>query len=318
MIFMTLTKNNCPVCGSHDFVVLDERVIQEKILRNVLCRKCSHVFVNPHASPEEYDEYYRQGFSKKFNLIEGSPDLVNLAAGNEAKTKRILKFILPYVKPGGRVLEIGAGYGNLLAALRDHYGIVELDGLEPDPLARQVAKKAFTLDLQEVLLDDFKPALDRRYDLIVMHHVLEHFLDPASALQKIKSLLQPAGFIYLGVPNVAAMTFPRNLYFRFPHVQNFSPFSLYLLLLKQGLKVVTSGALTRPLAVIAAPLEASYDMIDWAPVVAKSLPYKKIIKNVKFYHYWHVLRLFIRDKIQPMIPHFIKNQLKRSFKPKAI
>lgn len=42
---------------------------------------------------------------------------------------------------------------------------------------------------------------DEKYDCIWLSHVIEHLLRPDQALQKIKELLKPEGFVLIEVPN---------------------------------------------------------------------------------------------------------------------
>ena len=50
--------------------------------------------------------------------------------------------------------------------------------------------------LEDALIDD------KKYEVIILNHVLEHILDPLEALHKIHVLLREDGLLYLGVPNI--------------------------------------------------------------------------------------------------------------------
>ncbi|MGB1103629.1 MAG: class I SAM-dependent methyltransferase [Crocinitomicaceae bacterium] len=43
--------------------------------------------------------------------------------------------------------------------------------------------------------------LNERFDLIIMRHVLEHFLDPLTVLKRIREVLSEDGVLYIAVPN---------------------------------------------------------------------------------------------------------------------
>jgi len=316
----TLPENyeliTCPVCGADDFKVIDERIIDKNLLCSVACLRCSHVFLNPRAKAEVYEAYYQRGFSKEFNAIGEHVDPYEQVKGNAAKTERILRFLKPELRNGLRVLEIGCGYGNILAALRDRYDAT-VTGIEPDPAAREVAKKAFNIDIVFESFENFIGGYQGdTYDVILLHHVLEHMLHPDEAVSRFSGLLKPGGFVYIGVPNITALTFPKKMFFRFPHVSNFTPFSLELLLSMYGLKIVRRDDFQKPLSVIAVAQSSERTLVSWGPIVARSFPLGRVKRAILFSHIYHSIRLFIRDHIRPLFPRWMKDFVKRLLKKK--
>lgn len=111
---------------------------------------------------------------------------------------------------GGDVLELGAGNGlvarSLLAAGLDchSYTLSEtsearLEGLRAgldDPRLRTAR-----IDAERVPEELFG-----RFDAIVMVALIEHLVDPLAAMQRIRRLLRPGGFVYVDTPNVAKWT----------------------------------------------------------------------------------------------------------------
>ena len=102
------------------------------------------------------------------------------------------------LRPGGnwgRILDVGCGDGlffEKLCALGDVEG-VEMDatGMDPTgPWAGRIRVQPFD--------ERFQPG--RRYDLIVMLDVLEHFPDSGAALRRAIDLLEPEGRILITVP----------------------------------------------------------------------------------------------------------------------
>jgi len=316
----TLPENyeliTCPVCGADDFKVIDERIIDKNLLCSVACLRCSHVFLNPRAKAEVYKAYYQRGFSKEFNAIGENADPYEQVKGNAAKTERILKFLKPELRNGLRVLEIGCGYGNVLAALRDQYDAT-VTGIEPDPAAREVAKKVFNIDIFFKSFEDFiSCGLRETYDVILLHHVLEHMLHPDEVVSRVSELLKPGGFVYIGVPNITALTFPKKMFFRFPHVSNFTPFSLGLLLSMHGLKIARRDDFQKPLSVIAVAQFSERAPASWGPIVVRSFPLRRVKRSIFFSHVYHSVRLFIRDHVRPLFLRWMKNSVKRFLKKK--
>lgn len=109
--------------------------------------------------------------------------------------------IRPYI--GARVLEIGAGIGNLTRGLlpRDHYTASDVNPHYLRYLSNLSQGKPY-VDVRRVDLaksDDFA-SLAGRYDTVVCLNVLEHIADEASAVRNIYSALEPGGRAVILVP----------------------------------------------------------------------------------------------------------------------
>jgi len=107
----------------------------------------------------------------------------------------------PYV--GARVLEVGAGIGNLCAKLlpRDRYTVSDVN---PHCLRylRNFADGKPYMDVRCVDLAserDFA-ALGQNYDTVLLVNLLEHMADEARALQNVRSALAPGGRAIVLVP----------------------------------------------------------------------------------------------------------------------
>ena len=50
-------------------------------------------------------------------------------------------------------------------------------------------------------LEDLK-AEDKKYDLIIINHVLEHLSSPEATLEQVKGNLKPDGILYIGLPGL--------------------------------------------------------------------------------------------------------------------
>jgi SAM-dependent methyltransferase len=101
---------------------------------------------------------------------------------------------LENLKPG-RILDIGCGPGFLLSALNRKW---DKFGCEISPIAAEVAKKHATVENS-----DFKKTCypDKFFDVIVMHHVIEHLKDPLWAIRKVYRLLKGQGTLLIATPD---------------------------------------------------------------------------------------------------------------------
>lgn len=114
--------------------------------------------------------------------------------------KRLIRFRYQTLEAhlrGPHGLELGPAEGQMTQFLLAHFQrLVIVDGaqhlLDCIPDAANLVKVA-------ALFEEFEP--DRRFDTIVMEHILEHVEQPVALLKRAKTWLQPHGKILLGVPN---------------------------------------------------------------------------------------------------------------------
>jgi SAM-dependent methyltransferase len=95
-------------------------------------------------------------------------------------------------------LEIGCGAGQLMAKL--HCAGWEVEGLEPDPVAADIARKRTGRRVWEGDFAEVELPIGT-YHLVALSHVFEHLEDPIGALSRIKELLAPGGRAVLFYPN---------------------------------------------------------------------------------------------------------------------
>ena len=109
------------------------------------------------------------------------------------------------------ILEIGCGQGATLAAARARGLAKRIVGVEIDAksaaVARTVADEVHEGDVEKIDL----PFATDSFDALIAGEVLEHLIDPWSAMKKLVAFVKPGGRIYVGTPNVAHMSVLRML-----------------------------------------------------------------------------------------------------------
>ena len=97
-----------------------------------------------------------------------------------------------------RVLDVGSGSGMVPLAV-SRAGDVEVLGIDPfGPGDRRLGPHA---ELQTKTLEQ----VDGAFDLVMLHHSLEHMPDPLDALQQVRRLLTPDGTALVRVPTASSL-----------------------------------------------------------------------------------------------------------------
>lgn len=115
----------------------------------------------------------------------------------ENNRKEMLSFIPSTVKS---LLDVGCSAGNfghLLKSVRE----IEVWGVEVNNEAASIASQK----LDKVINNSFKDNLDlpeNNFDCVVFNDVLEHLVDPYSALTYAKTLLKKDGKVVASIPNI--------------------------------------------------------------------------------------------------------------------
>ncbi|MGD8451289.1 MAG: class I SAM-dependent methyltransferase [Phycisphaerae bacterium] len=106
---------------------------------------------------------------------------------------------------GRRVLDVGCGYGFLLAALERRYETVGVD-----VSAHAVERCAQTTPRSQCLVADLNEELPaalapETFDLVLARYIFEHLRDPEAVLRRCARLLRPGGVLFYAVPNTESL-----------------------------------------------------------------------------------------------------------------
>lgn len=109
-------------------------------------------------------------------------------------------FLLPQLKPGMRVLDVGCGPGSITAGLADAVAPGEVIGIDANPAAIEAAMRltaaANRPGLRFEVADLYRlPFAGDSFDAIFAHALLQHLPDAEDALGRLRCLLKPGGVI---------------------------------------------------------------------------------------------------------------------------
>jgi CMP-N-acetylneuraminic acid synthetase/2-polyprenyl-3-methyl-5-hydroxy-6-metoxy-1,4-benzoquinol methylase len=151
-------------------------------------------------------------------------------------TKEIISYINSL--PGGKMLDIGCGFGFLLSAIDEKW---KKNGLEISEYAANIAKQYGDIFVGDLYKANYK---DESFDLITLYHVIEHLEDPASFVKKINNLLKIGGKFIVSTPDFKSITAQRfkenfRLLHDSTHISLFSTETLTALLKDTGFEIET-------------------------------------------------------------------------------
>jgi SAM-dependent methyltransferase len=162
------------------------------------CLKCNAVFLAPRPTQRQLDRayddsYYGRGVAKFTGPIEKVLDFFR-----SARARRVRR----YVRPPGRVLDIGCGNGRFLGYLIQRgfegYG-TELPGKAAERAARI---PGLELKVGLLTVGDFA---ENFFDAVSMWHVFEHLSKPKEVLQIIGKILKRKGYLFMSLPNIESI-----------------------------------------------------------------------------------------------------------------
>jgi SAM-dependent methyltransferase len=209
------------------------------------CESCGLVFANPMPAQELLDAFYSpeghwgQDHRQRDEMLERQARraLTGQRKDNDVRRTRhiILDALQPYAPvyeppPGAAVLDYGCGDGKLLNGLQPLGW--KTYGVEPS------SDVAFLR--HERLLD---LPTEPSFDLVVLHHVLEHVPQPLDLLRRLVATLRPNGTLFISVPRLDTLPVHRD--FRYcingrTHVVCFSEVCLRELLGRAGIEPIAA------------------------------------------------------------------------------
>ena len=138
-----------------------------------------------------------------------------------------------------KILDIGCGYGNLIAALKiqGYSNVYGLDLSKDQALTTEKMSgcRCYNTSVQELPKEQYGT-----YGLIFCNHVLEHIENGQieSFLRVVSRLLKPTGTLVITVPNAMSPWAGYSMWHDFTHKRLYTPDSLSVHLEDAGFKIV--------------------------------------------------------------------------------
>jgi SAM-dependent methyltransferase len=197
--FFEPRRADCPLCGSTDLRLQVEvhDLLQGKPgrFRMDRCGGCGTVFQNPRLSIEGLGFYYRDfydGVSQdRFEVV--------FAAESPSYVGRV-DLVGRHAEPR-RWLDVGTGHGHFCLVARQRWPKAEVDGLDMTDAIDEAERRGWVDRGHRGLFPELAPTLAGSYDVVSMHHYLEHTREPGVDLDAAAVVVERGGFLEIEVPN---------------------------------------------------------------------------------------------------------------------
>jgi SAM-dependent methyltransferase len=197
--FLEARRVTCPWCGSDELKGLIDSpdLMQGKPGRFHLdeCGSCQHVFQNPRLSIEGLDFYYK-------DFYDGlGGDMMSFVFSMTRKAYTGRAEMLVGVAEPKRWLDVGAGHGHFCVCAKEQWPETRFDALDLSDSVVEAERRGWVEQGYRGLFPDLASDLVGSYDVVSMHHYLEHTREPEEELDAAHTVLERGGHLLIEVPD---------------------------------------------------------------------------------------------------------------------
>ena len=230
---MKETRNNsdftdvpCLICGGFDTKSISHKGKFNLPTHVSICINDGLVYLNPRWTEKRYKQFYSEEYDQYHRPQILSPDEKGKYNSGNQIWERLKN---NQIKSFNSILDIGAGMGWTLDFIRNQvndcksFAAIESSDYCAKHIKNTIGAEFLASDVET----DWQQNYSKQFDLVIMRHVLEHFLNPIEVLKKVNYVLSSNGYIYIAVPN---MMLPfgslKDSWFRVVHTYYFSTTTL--------------------------------------------------------------------------------------------
>ena len=307
----TFERVECLLCGPTETRLLADRGMFGWPTYVSICKNCGLVFLNPRWVRPDYEYFYAVEYDQFYRFNESE------AAEKEQRKARVVWERLQEFTPARfqSALDIGCGLGWCLHYMSTQLPGLAMAGIEPsdycsDHFVKQIGGDLVSRDVDS----EWHVSNQRRFDLIIFRHVLEHLLDPLAALKKVQQAVAPEGYVYIAVPD---MMHPdgslADFWYRCVHTYYYSEATLARIAIRAGLKPVVIRSENSELWGI---FQKSETILEPANVSVYHEQVRAIQQYKRRRLFRRLLLIFSPEKTSQWIPKSFKNFIPKQFKQK--
>jgi SAM-dependent methyltransferase len=193
------TRHQCPICGSRaltlELTARDLSQLKPGRFRLDRCEDCGTIFQNPRLSLAGLDFYYRDFYDGV-----SAEHLERIFAAETSWYGDRVDLVERFAEPR-RWLDVGTGHGHFCLVARQRWPKARVEGLDMTDAIEEAERRGWVDRGHRGLFPELAPGLAGAYDVVSMHHYLEHTRDPAAELDAAAVALEPGGFLEIEVPD---------------------------------------------------------------------------------------------------------------------
>ena len=194
-------RDDCPWCGSTSLRPrLDTTdLFQAKPGAFHLdeCKACKQIFQNPALTDAGLSYYYADFYE---GLGEEAWEVI-FASGlqhNRNRAQAIARIAEPRTW-----LDVGAGHGHFCLVAKQRWPETRFEAVDMGDSIEEAARRGRVDVAHNGFFADLAPDLPGPYDVVSMHHYLEHTRDPRAELAAATKVLAPGGHLMIELPDPA-------------------------------------------------------------------------------------------------------------------
>jgi SAM-dependent methyltransferase len=197
--FFEERRPRCPWCGSGDLTVLlrspDLVMHKPGMFTLERCGGCGHVFQNPRLTPDGLSFYYRDAYD---GLGTATAEAIFLTAVESYRARA--RMLEPFTTPKSW-LDVGTGHAHFCATAREIWPETVFDGLDQGAGIAEAERRGWIDTAHRGMFPELAGELAGRYDVVSMHHYLEHTREPFAELDAAARVLPPGGYLLIELPD---------------------------------------------------------------------------------------------------------------------
>ena len=194
----------CNLCGASAFTVLTHRDRYRFPVTASACDRCGLVFLDPVMSAAAYSRFYAGTYRPLVSAYHGRLIDAHTIQGEQGEYAADRGDLLaPYLDGRGyrTMLDIGGSTGIVASALAERFGL-NATVIDPAPLEAAEAQ-ALGIETIEGLVEEVDLG-GRRFDVVIVCQTVDHLLDVAGTLRRIRELLTDGGILFIDIVDFRA------------------------------------------------------------------------------------------------------------------
>ena len=194
----------CNLCGSGEFVILSHRDRYGYPADAHACARCGLVFLNPRMTARAYGRFYDGIYRPLVSAFHGrliDAHTIQAEQGDYAVERAA--FLRPFAghRDKGTLIDIGGSTGVVAGHFAREFGW-RGTVIDPAPLEVEQARR---LGLETItgLVEEYDFGT-RRFDVAIICQTVDHLLDVAGTLARVRSLLTDDGLLFIDIVDFRA------------------------------------------------------------------------------------------------------------------